>query len=81
MDREEIRRRKRAVVEDRRITIGELKERLRLWDDDDVLDFGSTLSGDPLVFYRVKDRGRPPGGAPAIVQIELNEVTDDWVED
>lgn len=50
-----------------KITVGELKHELRFYSDDTEIDFGSTLAGTPLVFYRVKTRGEK------LVQIELNE--------
>lgn len=49
------------------ITVRELIEQLRMHSDDAEVDFGCTLDGAPLVFYRVKARGDD------LVQIELNE--------
>ena len=57
--------------ENHRITVGELKEQLRLYSDDTEITFGNTLEAVPLVFYRVKTRG------DKLVQIELNELRDE----
>jgi hypothetical protein len=54
-----------------RITIGELKEQLTIWPDDFEITFGATSDAVPLVFYRTKQRG------PRLVQIELNEITNE----
>lgn len=54
----------------RTITIGELKKELAMFPDDAEIDFGSTMSGNTLCFYRTKDRGA------GTVQIELNEYND-----
>lgn len=80
MELDQLQKRKQEIVEDRGITIGELKEKLNLFDDEDVLHFGSSDYGDPRIFYRVKNRGRPPGGGPRIIQIELTELTDELAE-
>lgn len=52
------------------ITVKQLIEALKIHNPDSEIDFGSTLDGTPLVFYRVKSRGVD------VVQIELNEVLD-----
>ena len=52
-----------------RITIGELVDQLRHYPRDAELDFGATLAGVPLVFYRVKSRSQDNRH----IQIELNE--------
>jgi hypothetical protein len=49
-----------------RITVGELRNHLKLYSDDYELSFGS----GNLQFYRVKQRG------PNIVQIEFAQNTD-----
>lgn len=49
------------------MTVGELRNHLKLYDDNTELSFGSNIFGVPLVFYRVKSRGEN------LVQIELNE--------
>jgi hypothetical protein len=54
--------------EDRRITVGRLREELSGYRATDEITFGCTMNGDPLVFYRVKRRG------PDLAQIELNEL-------
>lgn len=63
-------------TEEHRITVGELRERLRGYPDDAQITFGCTLDAVPLVFYRVKDRGNLPEGG-RIVQIELSELDDE----
>lgn len=59
---------------DNRRTVGYLMEKLSSIPPDTEVTFGSCTSGNPLVYYRVKDRG------PGLVQIELNEVTDEYLD-
>lgn len=49
------------------LTVGELKEGLADVADDVEIDFGGTLAGRKLLFYRFKWRG------DKLLQIELNE--------
>jgi len=63
----------REVEERSRITVGDLRRMLSGYPDDKEIIFGSTLAGDTLIFYRVKDRD-------PMVQIELNEVNESYLE-
>lgn len=63
----------KKIEENHRITVGELKEHLRLFPDDMEITFGCTTEAVPLIFYRTKMRG------DNLVQIELNEVTEDFI--
>lgn len=67
-----LKKKPRPREEDHRITVGDLRSRLQGFSDDYELTFGCTLDATPLIFYRVKSRG------PKLVQIELNELTDDY---
>ena len=58
------------MTEDVEFTVGDLREALRLYNDDDPVIFGSG-GGNTLTFYRVKNRGRSD---QPLVQIEFNEV-------
>lgn len=49
------------------LTVGELKEHLKVCSDDDIVFFG-TGGDDELTFYRTKSRGEK------LVQIEFNEL-------
>ena len=49
------------------LTVGELREFIRDLDPDVEFDFGSTMAGVPLNYYRLKWRGEK------LLQIELNE--------
>ena len=61
------------IEEKGRITVGKLKKMLGEYSDDTEITFGSTIEAIPLVFYRVKRRGKD------LVQIELNEVLENDV--
>ena len=56
------------MTEDGDITVGELRDALRPYDDDHTLFFG-TGGEDSLEFYRVKNRG---GSGQPLVQIEFS---------
>jgi hypothetical protein len=58
------------IEEESRITVGDLRERLKGYPDDTEITFGSTIAAVPLIFYRVKSRGDD------LVQIELNEASE-----
>jgi hypothetical protein len=60
-----------------RITVGDLKRQLEGYPDDAEITFGCTLDAVPLVFYRVKDRGKVYGTETRLIQIELNELRDE----
>ncbi len=49
------------------LTVGDLRNAIAYLDDDVEIDFGSTLDGSPLRFYRFKWRGE------MLLQMELNE--------
>lgn len=49
------------------LTVGYLRDQIRDLDPDVEFDFGCTLAGTPLVYYRLKWRG------DKLLQIELNE--------
>ena len=49
------------------LTVALLKRELDNWSDDTEIDFGVTMSGSPLTFYRFKKRDEK------ILQIELND--------
>ncbi len=56
-----------------RITVGDLRKQLQGYSSDTEVMFGNCINGNPLIFYRVKSRG------DLLVQIELNEVTEDFL--
>jgi len=75
-DRADLRALKRAHEEANRITVGELREHLAAFDADFELSFGAVADGEnPVLFRRVKLRG------PSLVCIELDELTDETMED
>lgn len=49
------------------LTVGDIRNAIHDLDDDVEIDFGSTLEGVPLKFYRFKWRGEK------LLQIELSE--------
>lgn len=49
------------------LMVGDIRDAIEGLADDIEIDFGSTLNGVPLVFYRFKWRGEK------LLQIELNE--------
>ena len=49
------------------LTVGDLRNAIAYLDDDVEIDFGSTLDGSRLNFYRFKWRGE------MLLQMELNE--------
>ncbi|MGP8232377.1 MAG: hypothetical protein ACLQL2_06885 [Methylovirgula sp.] len=49
------------------LTVGDLQDAVHGSDRDIQIDFGSTMDGIPLIFYRFKWRGEK------LLQIELNE--------
>ncbi|MEX0899438.1 MAG: hypothetical protein WD081_01965 [Gammaproteobacteria bacterium] len=49
-------------METKRITVGELKQHLKAFNDDEILDFSG------LEFYRLKSRG------PKQVQVEFSQI-------
>lgn len=75
----EMRALKRAHEREHRITVSLLREMLAAFEDDDEVTFGTTADGDPLLFHRLKNRG--PIDGPAIVHVELHELTDDAMRD
>lgn len=40
------------------LTVGEIRDAIAYLDDDVEINFGSTLNGVPLIFYRFKWRGK-----------------------
>lgn len=60
-------RKEKQMIVENTLTVAELKRQLAGWSDDTKIDFGCTLTGTPLVFYRFKKRGEKS------LQIELNE--------
>jgi hypothetical protein len=49
------------------LTVQDIRDAIEGLPGDTEIDFGSTMSGAPLVFYRFKMRGEK------LLQIELNE--------
>ena len=49
------------------LTVGDIRDAIHNLPDDVEIDFGSTLNGKKLNFYRFKWRGEK------LLQIELNE--------
>ncbi len=54
------------------LTVSDIRDAILGLPDDVEIDFGSTLDGTPLRFYRFKRRG------DKILQIELNEDREDF---
>ena len=71
----DLRRRKRDYAAGQgAITVGDLRRQLEVFGDDWTVIFSDTEAGNPMVFNRTKSRGAK------LVQIELNELTDEWFE-
>ena len=70
---EDLSARKRRYAEEHAITVGELRRALAVFEDDWTVVFSETEAGNPQVFYRTKARG------PKLVQIELNELSEEWL--
>jgi hypothetical protein len=51
--KEHLREKANEIEERSRITVGELREKLKGYPDDKEIIFGSTIQGDTLIFYRV----------------------------
>ncbi len=73
MNRDPLEARKRQAEIERRITVGELRQHLDSFNDSDWVIFSETEAGNYQVFYRTKSRG------DELCQIELREVTDEWL--
>ncbi|MCW2323250.1 hypothetical protein AB7M70_000982 [Bradyrhizobium japonicum] len=58
---------RKKIMPEQVLTVGELKRELLKWSDDTEIDFGATEAGTALIFYRFKKRG------DRLLQIELNE--------
>jgi len=69
---------KQELANERTITVGELRRWLSGYPDDAEVIFGCSLDLNPLVFYRVKNRG-PQGGF--LASIELTEIDDQFAEE
>ena len=49
------------------LTVAQLKRELEHWSDDTEIDFGVTMAGSPLTFYRFMKRDEK------VLQIELSD--------